>query len=78
MILSWNVHGLGSSNRRAVVKRVIRQSRASLVLIHETKISSLNDDLVRQTAGSRFFNWVGLNVVGSSGVFCCYGILENG
>lgn len=67
MILSWNVRGLGSSNRRVVVKRVIRQSRASLVLIQETKITSLDDDLVRQTTGSRFFNWLGLNAVGSSG-----------
>lgn len=58
--------GLGSSNRRAVVKKVIRQCRASIILIQETKICSLNDDLTRQTIGSRFFKWVGLSAVGSS------------
>lgn len=67
IILSWNVHGLGSLNQRAIIKRVIRHSMASLVLIQVTKISSLEDCMVRQIAGPRFFNWVGLNAVGSSG-----------
>lgn len=58
---------MGSLNQRAIVKRVIRQSKASLVLTKVTKISSLEESMVRQIAGSRFFNWVGLNAVGSSG-----------
>lgn len=48
IILSWNVRGLVRFDRRVTVKKVIRQYKATVVLIKETKISSLNDSLVKQ------------------------------
>ena len=66
IILSWNVRGLGSLDRRVKVKKVIRQYKASVVLIQETKLNSSNDSLVKQISGNGYFTWVGLNANGAS------------
>lgn len=47
-ICSWNVRGLGDRDKRAAVKDVIRSSKADIVLIQESKLSSMLDLLIKE------------------------------
>ena len=37
-ILSWNVRGVNDSNKRKVIKNLIRTNRVDLVCLQETKV----------------------------------------
>lgn len=69
----WNVRGLGDRDKRAAVKDVIRSSKADIVLIQKSKLSSMSDLLIKEVCGSASFDWICLDAVGSSGgiILCC-------
>jgi len=69
-ILSWNVRGLDSSEQRAVVKQVIRNQKAAVVIIQESKINSGEERKVKDIWGSKHINWATLKEAGASGHFC--------
>lgn len=50
--LSWNVHGLGSSVKWVSIKEVIRISKVDLLLLLETKLSSMSDLIVKELCGN--------------------------
>ena len=59
-ILSWNVRVLGRLDRRAVVKQVIRNQKAAVVLIQESKINSGEERIAKDIWGSKYINWATL------------------
>lgn len=46
-VLSWNVRGLGGVDRRLLVKEIVRKNKVSIVMLQETKLSSMLEALVR-------------------------------
>ena len=66
-ILSWNVRGVNDSNKRKVIKNLIRTNRVDLVCLQETKVQKMNNDMVRSLGVGRFLNWTALNAEGSAG-----------
>lgn len=71
-VLSWNVRGLGSPIKKAIVKEVIRGSKADIVLLQETKLSSMSNSTIKDVCGSASFDWVCRDVCSAGGilVFC--------
>lgn len=67
-MISWNVRGLGSREKKAAVKDVIRKFRAELVLIQESKLTVVTGSLVKEVWGGSTADWVCRQSVGASGV----------
>ena len=65
-ILSWNIRGVNDSDKRKVIKNLIRTNRADLVCLQETKVQDMNIDMVRSLGVGRFLNWTALNAEGSA------------
>lgn len=70
-VLSWNVMGLGSLVKKAFVKDGIRNSKANIMLMQETKLSFMSNSTVKAVCGSASFDWVCRDVVGSAGGSWC-------
>ena len=66
-ILSWNIRGVNNSDKRKVIKNLIRTNKVDLVCLQETKVQEMNNDMVRSLGVSRFRNWIALNAEGSAG-----------
>ena len=66
-ILSWNVRGVNDSNKRKVIKNLIRTNRVDLVCLQETKVQDMNIEIVRSLEVGRFLKWIALNAEGSAG-----------
>ena len=65
--ISWNFRGLGNTVKWAVIKEVIHTVRANLLLLQETKLSSMSQSIIRDLWGNRQCLWVSLDAVGTSG-----------
>lgn len=46
-IMSWNVRGLGRSDKRSRVKLLIKERRVDVLLLQETKKSNIDEIFVR-------------------------------
>ena len=58
---------MNDSDKRKVIKNLIRSNRPDLVCLQETKVQEMNIDMVRSLGVGRFLSWTVLNVEGSSG-----------
>ena len=65
-IISWNVRGVNDSDKRNVIKNLIRSNRADLVCLPETKVQEMKIDMVRSLGMGRFLSWTALNTEGSA------------
>ena len=45
-MISWNVRGLNDPRKRLVVKNLLREWKCDVVYLQETKIASMNRQLV--------------------------------
>ncbi|RVW45741.1 hypothetical protein CK203_094977 [Vitis vinifera] len=66
-IISWNVRGLGSSNKRRVIKDFLRLENPDVVMIQETKKEKCDKRLVGSVWTIRNKDWVILPACGASG-----------
>ena len=66
-IISWNVRGLGSSNKRRVIKDFLRLENPDVVMIQETKKEKCDRRLVGSVWTVRNKDWVILLACGASG-----------
>lgn len=66
-ILSWIVHGLGSRENRALVKEVIRNCKADIVVIQESKLKVVSEKIVKEVWGACSAEWVCRDFVETSG-----------
>lgn len=66
-ILSWNVRGLGSPSKRALIKDTISYLCPDFVILSETKLASISKRLIKSMWSSIRINWMALESTGSSG-----------
>jgi exonuclease III len=67
-ILNWNVRGLNNPARREVVKSLVRDTKATIVALQETKLQSIDRTLVFETIDSDFvYNFIALPSADLSG-----------
>ncbi|XP_026383279.1 uncharacterized protein LOC113278735 [Papaver somniferum] len=66
-ILSWNVRGLCSNDRRLIVKKMIGLLQAPIVILQETKMMRCSDHDIQQICGHSNFGWTFQQSVGNSG-----------
>ena len=72
-ILSWNVRGANDSSKRKVIKTFIRNQRADVICIQETKIQAMSDYIARSIGSGRFIEWKVVNAEGASGgILVCW------
>jgi exonuclease III len=55
-ILSWNVRGLNNPAKREDVRQVISSLKPDHICLQETKLSSFNPAIIRNTLGQDFVN----------------------
>lgn len=68
VIVNWNVRGLNMTTRRSVVKELIRDTRPTIISLHETKLACIDKDIVAETLGTEFMeNFVFLPAQGARG-----------
>lgn len=70
-ILSWNVRGLGRVDRRSSVKELLRLKRVDMVLLQETKRSSIDVSVVRSLWPIDSLEFMVVDMDGSSGGLLC-------
>ncbi|KAG6652145.1 hypothetical protein CIPAW_06G163400 [Carya illinoinensis] len=66
-IVSWNVRGLNESNKRERIKNLLREWRADIVCLQETKLKLVTRKIVRSVWHCPYVNWVYLASNGASG-----------
>lgn len=66
-ILSWNVRGLCSSNRRLIVKKMIQLVKASIIMLQETKMMQFSSYDIAQICGHTDYGWTYQQSMGNSG-----------
>ena len=66
-IISWYVRGLGSRNKRRVVKDFLRLENPNVVMIQETKKEKCDRRFVSSVWTVRYKDWVALPACGASG-----------
>jgi hypothetical protein len=66
-ILSWNVRGLNEGDKRLKVRNLIRQWKADIICLQETKPDFISNRLVRSLWGCHFVDWCYLASRGASG-----------
>lgn len=72
-ILSWNERGLGTRDRRFVVKSLVKKWEASIVILQETKLDSFDRSIVADLWGSRGY----CDSVGKKDHGCQRGSMKN-
>lgn len=66
-ILCWNVQGLNSIARRSTVQQVLATTHCQIVCLQETKMTSIDDQLVMSVGGFRLNSFTFLPAGGPSG-----------
>ena len=66
-LLSWNVRGANDSSKRKIIKTFIRNKKADLLCIQETKIQPMSKGVVRSLGSGRFLDWRALDADGAAG-----------
>ncbi|XP_026429123.1 uncharacterized protein LOC113325110 [Papaver somniferum] len=69
-IISWNIRGLGDVNKRIVVNSVLLKWRPDVVLLQETKLEVITDQLRREIWSSQDIGCHYLPSQGASGGMC--------
>ena len=57
-LLSWNVRGANDNNKRKVIKALIRDQKANLVCLQDTKIQEMSIGVVRSLGVAGFWSGV--------------------
>ncbi|KAK9951572.1 hypothetical protein M0R45_007010 [Rubus argutus] len=66
-IVTWNVRGLGSKGKRAVIRSMLMGVGADIIILQETKMPEVERSLVSSIWGARFKDWVSIPAIGTSG-----------
>ena len=66
-ILCWNVRGLNDSEKRKLIKGVVRNQKPDLVCLLETKVKEMSQQLVNSVGIGRFLNWASVDARGTAG-----------
>lgn len=66
-ILSWNVRGLNDIRKRSIVKNLLREWKCDVICLQETKLSSLDRQMVGSLWSCPYVDWVALDAVQTAG-----------
>jgi exonuclease III len=66
-LISWNVRGLNQGGKRLKIINLLRQWRADIICLQETKLQLITNSIVRSLWGCQFLNWCDLPSSGASG-----------
>ncbi|RVW17519.1 hypothetical protein CK203_083532, partial [Vitis vinifera] len=66
-ILSWNVRGANDSDKRKIIKSVIKSNKVDVVCLQETKIKDMSTGIVRSLGVGRHIDWRAINSRGAVG-----------
>ncbi|KAG6626350.1 hypothetical protein CIPAW_15G041600 [Carya illinoinensis] len=66
-IVSWNVRGLNEDNKRLQIRHLLREWKADIVCLQETKLKIISRNLVRSIWSCPYVDWVYLAAKGASG-----------
>ncbi|PNT70435.1 hypothetical protein BRADI_2g11746v3, partial [Brachypodium distachyon] len=67
LILCWNVQGLHNSACRQTICELATAAKASILCLQETKVSSFDPPLARETTGAVCSSWFSLPADGTRG-----------
>jgi exonuclease III len=56
-ILSWNVRGLNEGNKRLRIRNLLKQWKADIICLKETKLEIIFNSLVRNLWSCPFEDW---------------------
>ena len=73
-MISWNVRGLNDPWKRLVVKNLLRKWKCDVVCLQETKIASMNRQLVCSLWSCPYVDWAILEAGWTAGGICLCGI----
>ena len=71
-MLSRNVRGANDSDKRKVIKVLIKKNKVDLVCLQETKIQGMSRGLVRSLGVGRFLEWGVVDSRGAVGVIVVF------
>lgn len=54
IVFNWNIRGLNGAVRRQVMHNFISNHRATIVCLQETKLQTVNDQIISKTLGQQF------------------------
>ena len=66
-VLSWNIREANDSEKRKVIKALIKGQKVDVVCLQETKMQEMSKMIVRSLGVGRCLDWKVLNSRGSSG-----------
>ena len=61
-MVSWNVRGLNDLPKRLVVRNLLREWNCNIVCLQETKLASMDRQLVCSVWSCPYVDWVALDV----------------
>ncbi|XP_058092477.1 uncharacterized protein LOC131238909 [Magnolia sinica] len=67
IIISWNVRGVGSKQKRRLIKESVGRRNPDVLYFQETKVPFFKDDLMATLWKAKDAKWVSLNTTGSAG-----------
>lgn len=73
-IISWNIRGSGSSVRKRLVSKLIKDRNPDVLLLQETKIESFESSVFQRTCGSSDVIMLVLGLLGILEEYKQYGI----
>uniref|UniRef100_A0A7N0VBW2 Endonuclease/exonuclease/phosphatase domain-containing protein n=1 Tax=Kalanchoe fedtschenkoi TaxID=63787 RepID=A0A7N0VBW2_KALFE len=65
--ISWNIRGLGRSEKRLALRKLIQDHSPSLLLIQETKTASMNAEIIQSFWGQSSISWASSDSIGRAG-----------
>ena len=65
-LLSWNVRGINDSNKRLLLKNILREWGCNLVCFQETKLEEVQLSDIRSIGGNQHLDFVALNAQGTA------------
>ena len=71
-MLYGNVRGANDSDKRKVIKALIKKNNVDLVCLQETKIQGMSRGLVRSLGVGRFSEWGAVDSRGAAGVIVVF------
>ncbi|XP_030929714.1 uncharacterized protein LOC115955640 [Quercus lobata] len=66
-MVSWNVRGLNDFQKRLVVRNLLREWKCDVICLQETKIASIDRQLVCSIWGCLYVDWVALDADQTAG-----------
>lgn len=70
-LMSWNVRGLGKSEKRRKLKEIIRVRKLDFVLLQETKKAEISELFVRSLWPGNQMEFMAMDAIGNTGGLLC-------